>query len=55
MNCFLFTMMSFVFRNVVNEVDNDTIVIVIGDHGMTETGMFLFLVDFTVFTLVLYM
>lgn len=26
------------FRNVVKEVDNNTVVIVIGDHGMTETG-----------------
>lgn len=29
---------SFCCRNVINEADDDTIVIVIGDHGMTETG-----------------
>lgn len=33
----------FTFRNVVNEVDNNTVVIVIGDHGMTESGMYFFL------------
>lgn len=26
------------FRNVVKEIDDSTVLIVIGDHGMTETG-----------------
>lgn len=27
------------FSNVVDEMDNSTVLIVIGDHGMTETGI----------------
>lgn len=29
-----------IFRKVVKEIDDSTVLIVIGDHGMTETGEF---------------
>lgn len=34
----LYIFPSFLHSNVINTMDNETVLVVLGDHGMTKTG-----------------